>query len=37
MEDLPSVPIGGYRSVGALRGLRDQVKSLAIFWGIRRS
>jgi ABC-type transport system substrate-binding protein len=37
MEDLPYIPLGGYRSVSAMRGLTGQVKGFAIFWGIKRS
>jgi ABC-type transport system substrate-binding protein len=37
MDELPYVPLGAYLSVTALRAnLRDRVKGLALFWGIRR-
>ena len=37
MDELPYIPLGGYRSVSAMRGLTGQVKGFAIFWGIRRA
>jgi ABC-type transport system substrate-binding protein len=37
MDELPYIPLGGYRSVSAMRGLKNQVKGFAIFWGIERA
>jgi peptide/nickel transport system substrate-binding protein len=37
MDELPIIPLGGYRSVSAYsRNLVDRVKGFAIFWNIRR-
>ncbi len=38
MQDLPYIPLGGYRSLTAhKRSLVDRVKGFAIFWGIKRT
>ena len=37
MDELPYIPLGGYRSVSAMRGLKNQVKGFAIFWDIQRA
>ncbi len=38
MDELPIIPLGGYRSVSALRSnLSDRVRGFAIFWNIKRS
>jgi peptide/nickel transport system substrate-binding protein len=38
MQDLPYIPLGGYRSLTAhKRNLADRVKGFAIFWGIKRT
>jgi peptide/nickel transport system substrate-binding protein len=37
LDELPYIPVGGYRSLTALRSdLVDRVAGLALFWGIRR-
>jgi ABC-type transport system substrate-binding protein len=38
MDELPVIPLGGYRSVSAMRAdLQDRVRGFAIFWNIRRA
>ena len=38
MQELPYIPLGGYRSLTAhKRNLADRVKGFAIFWGIKRT
>ncbi len=38
MDELPVIPLGGYRSVSALRApLRDRVRGFALFWGLNRA